>query len=202
MKYLLSELLPNGKFICYNDILYVGINGYIKRIGYYDQIPNKQISIYSTQKTATKTYNLTNHSAIYEHISEYTPPNGSYILCSNVYNVTLTMRWVNIISSAHKSIGISLYINSILAGSDAIVYESPTSTGNSTDTLDVCNTFFTPINGGITIYEGSSFNALMKYTNYNTLDFYYQIVPYSNGLVSGTITFETTYNYTAVVITL
>lgn len=89
----------------------------------------------------------------------------------------------------------------MLAGSDSIEYQSPTATGDSTDTLDVCNTFFTPINGGITIYEGSSFNALMKYNNYNTLDFYYQISPYKNGLVSGTITFETTYNYTAAVIT-
>ena len=197
MKYLLSELLPNGKFICYNDILYIGINGYIKRIGYYDQIPNKQISIYTTQKTATKTYNLTNHSAISEHISEYTPPNGSYILCSNVYNVISTIKRVNVTNSTREPISYSLYINRILAGS---AYSS-SSNGSNTETLDVCNTFFTPINGGVTIYQGPTLQTLMEYTNYNTLDFYYQIRPTDDGLISGTITFETTYNYTAVVIT-
>lgn len=194
-------MLPNGKFICYNNVLYVGINGYIKRIGYYDQIPNKQVSIYSTQKTATKTYTLNNSNQINDHIAEYTPQNGSYILCSNVYNVTSTIRWVNAINSARDSIILSLYINRRMAGSAAVSYNSSTSNGYDTNTLDVCNTFFTPINGGITIYKGSSSNTLIEYNNYNTLDFYYQIYPYDNGLVSGTITFETTYNYTAVVIT-
>lgn len=149
----------------------------------------------------TKTYTLNNHSETSEHISEYIPPNGSYILCSNVYNITSTIRWVNAINSARDAISLYLYINRMQADSVYISYNPSTSNGNETNVLDACNTFFTPINGGITIYKESSSNAIMEYDNYNTLDFHYLIYPYDNGLVSGTITFETTYNYTAVVIT-